>query len=154
MRYIWKQKQESAIRDREAYNHTEMERRSFSPKYKQLLEERESETSLRSEEDAGLTGPAGSSFREAEGEYEERVVILSDGSGDADSGISLSEVAGAREDHPGSRHGGSRRLPGQLAKQESLLQLVVQIVIPFFFAGFGMMAAGLLLDAVQVSFFC
>lgn len=35
---------------------------------------------------------------------------------------------------------------------ESLHMMIIEIVIPFFCAGFGMMAAGLLLDAVQVSF--
>lgn len=120
-----------------------MDRRSFSPKYKPLLEEQESETSVRSEENGGSSVGQG-----GKREYEERVVILSDhdnkgGSGDADSGISLTEMAGEDHGQNGDKH--------TKFKPESLLLLVVQIVIPFFFAGFGMMAAGLLLDAVQVS---
>lgn len=129
----------------------EMERRSFSPKYKPLLEERESvsEGSLHSEEGSSLVEQSG---RQAQGEYQERVLILSDrggdgeANGDADSGISLSDMVG--EDHPA---GSGKSLAVTLEKPEPLLLLVVQIVIPFFFAGFGMMAAGLLLDAVQVS---
>ena len=35
---------------------------------------------------------------------------------------------------------------------ETLHVMIIQIIIPFLFAGFGIMAAGLLLDAVQVSF--
>lgn len=132
-----------------ARRRTQMDRRSFSPKYKPLLEEQESvssETSLRSEENGGSSVGQG-----GKREYEERVVILSDhdnkgGSGDADSGISLTEMAG--EDHGQS---GDKHTKFNFTKPESLLLLVVQIVIPFFFAGFGMMAAGLLLDAVQVS---
>lgn len=37
--------------------------------------------------------------------------------------------------------------------KETLAAMIVQIVLPFFLAGFGMMAAGLLLDTVQVSVF-
>lgn len=126
-----------------------MDRRrgSFSPQYKPLLEEGESET-----------GDPSSPHKERSpqgNDYEERVVILSDrgeegeerGNGDADSGISLSEMAG--EDHLGT---GRLKHLSLYEKPESLLMLVVQIVIPFFFAGFGMMAAGLLLDTVQVSY--
>ena len=124
-------------------------RRSFSPQYAPLLEERESvseEASVRSEEDGDPGNGEEGSTRHHRVEYEERVVILSDHgrgeeNGDADSGISLSE------DHPGSRHPQAAKQRGQ----EPLPLLVVQIVIPFFFAGFGMMAAGLLLDTVQVS---
>lgn len=119
-------------------------RRRYSPQYKPLLEERESvsETSLRSE--AEEDGEASSREHERVG-YEERVVIASDraseeANGDADSGISLGE------DQSGL---GNKRT--QVPPPESLCLLVVQIVIPFIFAGFGMMAAGLLLDAVQVS---
>lgn len=96
------------------------------------------------------TGPDSDS-PQPQGEYVERVLILSDheedgGNGDADSGISLSEIAG--EEHPAS--GRSKQLVVEAKRSESLLMLMLQIVIPFFFAGFGMMTAGLLLDAVQV----
>lgn len=126
-----------------------MDRRrgSFSPQYKPLLEEGESETS-----DPSGRGNSHTTRSPQGTDYEERVVILSDrnegeGNGDADSGISLTEMAG-------EEHLGPNRLkhPSMYDKPESLLILVVQIVIPFFFAGFGMMAAGLLLDAVQVSY--
>jgi len=42
----------------------------------------------------------------------------------------------------------------QTEHKETLMAMVVQIVLPFFLAGFGMMAAGLLLDTVQVSGDC
>lgn len=121
-------------------------RRAFSPKYKPLMEE-----SGESPEETRLTresSPVNSSTGALDQECMERVMILSDhdgdrGNGDADSGISLSDVVG--EEHPIS----GRVCQGD--KPESLVVLVLQIVIPFFFAGFGMMAAGLLLDAVQVS---
>ena len=118
-------------------------KRSFSPQYKPLLEEGEREMGSPSgRESLTATSPQGIP------EYEERVVILSDPeerNGDADSGISLSEMAG--EDHLGSRR---IKHASMYEKPESLLTLVIQIVIPFFFAGCGMMAAGLLLDLVQV----
>ncbi len=68
----------------------------------------------------------------SEGEGE-RVTIVSEGE---DSGIS--ELG--PEEHtktPGTRH-------------EKLCTVLLQVGIPFVIAGFGMMAAGLLLDAVQV----
>lgn len=36
------------------------------------------------------------------------------------------------------------------AKKETILETLIQVFIPFMIAGFGMMAAGLLLDTVQV----
>lgn len=79
--------------------------------------------------------------------YVERVVIVSEPetNGDADSGIA--ELAGEENGHI---EGGDGLEHVVKKKRESLLVMMVQIVIPFFFAGFGMMAAGLLLDAVQV----
>lgn len=70
-------------------------------------------------------------------QFVERVTIVEE-AGDNDSGIS--EVGG--EDHPTSPPG--RRVEGVCA-------ILTQVTIPFVIAGFGMMAAGLLLDAVQVS---
>ena len=79
-------------------------------------------------------------------EHTERVLIMSDqdqeGNGDADSGIS--ELAS--EEHQVQSYSKM-----ELDRRESLVTMIIQIVIPFFFAGFGMMAAGLLLDAVQVN---
>ena len=129
-------------------------KRTFSPQYTPLLEEEEEEESEGGNSDSNsVLKPRHNhhySRTSSQGKFEERVVILSDqgskerGNGDADSGISLSEAVG--DEHP----------TGKVSvvssdHQESLLVLIVQIVIPFFFAGFGMMAAGLLLDAVQVS---
>lgn len=39
-------------------------------------------------------------------------------------------------------------------KKESVLETLVQVFFPFMIAGFGMMAAGLLLDEVQVLYLC
>lgn len=67
---------------------------------------------------------------------------------DHDSGISE-----AAEEHllPGARdreaRGGSAPTSG---KKETVLETLIQVFIPFMIAGFGMMAAGLLLDRVQV----
>lgn len=132
-------------------------RRGFSPKYHPLTgEEGEPPESLGSPVHSRRGNGSGSSRSgsgqpDRQDESVERVIILSDReedtvNGDADSGISLTEVVG--EEHPVS---GRANLLGRGEKQESLVVLVIQIVIPFFFAGFGMMAAGLLLDAVQVN---
>ena len=133
-------------------------KRAFSPKYRPLEEEHlDPPEEIRTDDDSPVHD-ASSSMNTARSRHvsdsdsrnrEERVIILSDhdvegANGDADSGISLSEVVG--EDHLVSA-----KLLGRGEKTESLLMLVVQIIIPFIFAGFGMMAAGLLLDAVQVS---
>ncbi len=69
----------------------------------------------------------------SEGEGE-RVTIVSEGE---DSGIS--ELGPEEHNNPGARH-------------EKLCTVLLQVGIPFVIAGFGMMAAGLLLDAVQVLF--
>ena len=67
---------------------------------------------------------------------------------DEDSGIS--EVGG--EESRVTLLGKDSKLCGsQTEHTETLPAMIVQIVLPFFLAGFGMMAAGLLLDAVQVS---
>lgn len=88
------------------------------------------------------------STEERNQEYIERVTIFpeqtTDEPVDNDSGIS--ELGG--EDHPlsgevGLRHGKSGK--------ETVCSILTQVAIPFVIAGFGMMAAGLLLDAVQVS---
>lgn len=62
----------------------------------------------------------------------ERVTIMSEGE---DSGIS--ELGPEEHTNPGT-------------KPEKLCTVLLQVGIPFVIAGFGMMAAGLLLDAVQV----
>ena len=46
------------------------------------------------------------------------------------------------------------RTVGADRKEEKIMDVFVQVFIPFMIAGFGMMAAGLLLDAVQVCMFC
>jgi hypothetical protein len=71
---------------------------------------------------------------------------------DGDSGISetaveerlLPPASPAGTADKGLEYGGS-------GKKESILETLIQVFIPFMIAGFGMMAAGLLLDAVQVS---
>ena len=67
---------------------------------------------------------------------------------DGDSGISE-----AAEEHllPGARdrEGGGGGTPTS-GKKETILETLIQVFIPFMIAGFGMMAAGLLLDKVQV----
>jgi hypothetical protein len=69
---------------------------------------------------------------------------------DGDSGISetaveerlLPPASPAGTADKGLEYGGS-------GKKESILETLIQVFIPFMIAGFGMMAAGLLLDAVQ-----
>ena len=62
----------------------------------------------------------------------------------------MSELGG--EDAKGTLlEKGSRLCASQSEHKETLVAMIVQIVLPFFLAGFGMMAAGLLLDTVQVS---
>ena len=125
-------------------------KRTFSPKYKPLPQVQEEELE---ESDGSSDRGSGPSLRTKsgpgsfQGQSEERVVFLSDqngkerSNGDADSGISLED-----------EHSNGGKVSVNTADQsESLVALIVQIVIPFFFAGFGMMVAGLLLDAVQVS---
>lgn len=67
---------------------------------------------------------------------------------DGDSGIS--ETA---EEYllpgPRDREGGGGGAPAN-GKKETVLETLIQVFIPFMIAGFGMMAAGLLLDRVQV----
>lgn len=77
--------------------------------------------------------------------FVEQVSILSDRAvnecRDNDSGIS--EVSG--EDHS------LDMVFGQVQrKEETVCSILMQVAIPFVIAGFGMMAAGLLLDTVQV----
>lgn len=146
-------------RTTESQNSTGMteRKRSFSPTYRPLLgggEEDESVPSTPVNLEGGPVSRSHGSESESQCVERERVIVSTDhdrGTGDADSGISLSsEMAG--EEHSaclGGGGGGNHSLRNE-EKSESLLMLVVQIVIPFFFAGFGMMAAGLLLDAVQV----
>lgn len=71
---------------------------------------------------------------------------------DGDSGISeaaeehlLPRGSGAR-----GREGGAPAPEYANGKKETILETLIQIFIPFMIAGFGMMAAGLLLDTVQV----
>ena len=71
-------------------------------------------------------------------EIMERVTILTNHNEEEDSGISetsLLEPEMARANGP---------------RREKMVDIFVQVFIPFMIAGFGMMAAGLLLDAVQV----
>ena len=73
---------------------------------------------------------------------------------DGDSGIS--ETTAVEERLLPSRGGPetSERAPeyGHAVKKETVLETLIQVFIPFMIAGFGMMAAGLLLDKVQVNF--
>ena len=77
--------------------------------------------------------------------YRERVVILTEheerGAED-DSGISE-----ATEEHLLVE---SREEPRAEPRKETMWHVAIQVFIPFLIAGFGMMAAGLLLDKVQV----
>ena len=86
-----------------------------------------------------------SNHMEEEEECEgERVVIQTVRSGeeeDDDSGIS--ELPYGHEEH-------LLDPPGRRIKRETLWDVCIQVFIPFMIAGFGMLAAGLLLDAVQV----
>lgn len=61
--------------------------------------------------------------------------------GDGDSGISCEDHLLSEGQGAGGPHG---------PQKEKLRDILVQVFIPFMIAGFGMMAAGLLLDAVQV----
>ena len=72
---------------------------------------------------------------------------------DGDSGISETPAMEERLlPLDGVKEGGDDRSPeyGNGKKKETILDTLIQIFIPFMIAGFGMMAAGLLLDAVQV----
>lgn len=79
-----------------------------------------------------------------EGEECERVAIQTVHNGeeeDDDSGIS--ELPYGHEEH-------LLDLPRRRMKRETLWDVCIQVFIPFMIAGFGMLAAGLLLDTVQV----
>ena len=85
-----------------------------------------------------VTEPRARDVREAEGD-------------EGDSGISETPV----EEHllpqeGGGGGGGDDRTVYSNGKRETILETLIQIFIPFMIAGFGMMAAGLLLDEVQV----
>lgn len=74
---------------------------------------------------------------------------------DGDSGISETAAEehllprGIRREEGGGGGGGSA--PEYVnGKKETVLETLIQVFIPFMIAGFGMMAAGLLLDEVQV----
>lgn len=133
--------------------------RTHSPSHRLLGDVESPESSIEGERCSGAKSHGGHGLGQSSQhhqsysckEYEERVIITSDldrrrESGDGDSGIS--ELTG--EEHPLSE---TRDKPYvmQVEKEESLIFMILQIIIPFFFAGCGMMAAGLLLDTVQVS---
>ena len=67
---------------------------------------------------------------------------------DGDSGIS--ETAIEERLLPAAAGEGGRAPEFVHTKKETVLETLIQVFIPFMIAGFGMMAAGLLLDAVQV----
>lgn len=140
----------------ESQNSTGMteRKRSFSPTHRPLLGGGEEDESVPSTPVNLEGGPVSRSHgSESQCVERERVIVSTDhdrGTGDADSGISLSSEMAGEEHSACLGGGGGNHSLRNAEKSESLLMLVVQIVIPFFFAGFGMMAAGLLLDAVQV----
>ena len=73
---------------------------------------------------------------------------------DGDSGIS--ETTAVEERLLPTREPEAReRAPeyGHTPNKETVLETLIQVFIPFMIAGFGMMAAGLLLDKVQVNFY-
>ena len=67
---------------------------------------------------------------------------------DGDSGISVTAAEERLLPRGGKEEGGGSSL--EYGKRESILETLIQVFIPFMIAGFGMMAAGLLLDKVQV----
>lgn len=71
---------------------------------------------------------------------------------DGDSGISetAEEHLLPRGNRAGGREGGAPAPEYAKRKKETILETLIQVFIPFMIAGFGMMAAGLLLDTVQV----
>ena len=83
--------------------------------------------------------------------YRERVVILTEHDerdGEEDSGISE-----AAEEHllaADSTRDTSNQAGRIEPRKETIWHVAIQVFIPFLIAGFGMMAAGLLLDKVQV----
>lgn len=136
-----------------------MERESGnSPKYMKVGElaeqcvdgtdEQECETSVRYKTRGSLCRRENSSS-----EMVGRSTSHEDG-GDGDSGIS--EPTGDDPVTTSSstidRHRETNTRCRCTAHGETLPIMIIQIVIPFFFAGFGMMAAGLVLDTVQVSY--
>ena len=68
---------------------------------------------------------------------------------DGDSGISETAVEERLLPRGAQENGKSMSDYGN-GKKESVLETLIQVFIPFMIAGFGMMAAGLLLDEVQV----
>ena len=66
---------------------------------------------------------------------------------DGDSGISVTAAEERLLPRGKEEEGGSSP---EYGKRESILETLIQVFIPFMIAGFGMMAAGLLLDKVQV----
>jgi len=80
----------------------------------------------------------------------ERVIIQtvqeSHGEDDDDSGIA--ELPCSYEEH--LLKGQVLEVPGSRLKRERVWDILIQVFIPFMIAGFGMLAAGLLLDEVQV----
>lgn len=87
-------------------------------------------------------------------EYRERVVILTEHDAEERDAEEDSGISEATEEHllatdlrarEGSDHSG-RTEP----RKETMWHVAIQVFIPFLIAGFGMMAAGLLLDKVQV----
>ena len=80
----------------------------------------------------------------------ERVIIQTDqesrGEDDDDSGIA--ELPCSYEEH--LLKGQVLEVPGSRLKRERVCDILIQVFIPFMIAGFGMLAAGLLLDEVQV----
>ena len=73
----------------------------------------------------------------------ERVVIQTVHSGEEDDDSGISELPYGHEEH-------LLDLPRRRMKRETLWDVCIQVFIPFMIAGFGMLAAGLLLDTVQV----
>ena len=125
------------------------------------------ESPVRGEDETTFTASRDLAFRD--GEWRERnvvetaVVVTEPRAGDkrerdeGDSGISetaaeeylLSSRTGSGGGPRGSGGGGGAPDYGN-GKRETALGTLIQVFIPFMIAGFGMMAAGLLLDEVQV----
>lgn len=76
----------------------------------------------------------------------DRVIILTSVSREEDEDSGISETSLLEVD--------INRPTGPERKEEKIVDIFVQVFIPFMIAGFGMMAAGLLLDAVQVCMIC
>lgn len=86
--------------------------------------------------------------------YRERVVIMTEHDAEERGAEDDSGISEATEEHLLAADSRSREAADRSGRteprKETMWHVAIQVFIPFLIAGFGMMAAGLLLDKVQV----